>query len=193
MSDTEPPEISYIGTHAFIDDGYLQEVNRQFLHPLGLALELTPDGSSVEDLDVSQAVDLLTSRGYMVTRCWDYRDDPEGIVFGDSTLARPETRRKAANVLKECIARRGDRVALVGAWVQEVEAPLATQEQAEAAGLVSGNFQADEREEHRISYTGGRNAVDENMAVCSCGWKGTPSHLGHKVEAEAAAHVERNS
>lgn len=196
MSDADDhPEIRYVDTGQFIEDGYLQEVNRQFLHPLGLALELTPSGEDLGPV-VGAAIDALVDAGYMVAQVWDYRDDPEGIVFADSTLAQPETRRKAENVLKECIARRDDRVSLVGQWVQRVpsvHAELLAVSPTEEAPGVSGNFQKDEVEEHRISYTGGRNAVDENMAVCSCGWKGTPSHLGSKVEAEAAAHVERNS
>lgn len=50
----------------FQRDGYLQEVNRQFFHPLGLALEVLVD----------------TETGEMqMGGIWDYRDDPEGIVF----------------------------------------------------------------------------------------------------------------
>lgn len=50
----------------FREQGYLQELNRRFLHPLGMALEvvLHEDGSE--------------SFGEV----WDYRDDPEGMVFG---------------------------------------------------------------------------------------------------------------
>ena len=49
--------------------GLLQEVNRQFLHPRGLALEITVDDTTREE-----------SFGGV----WDYRDDPEGIIFGDA-------------------------------------------------------------------------------------------------------------
>lgn len=45
--------------------GYLQEVNRRLLHPLGLALAVGVDDDGVERL-----------RGV-----WDCRDDPEGIRF----------------------------------------------------------------------------------------------------------------
>lgn len=45
--------------------GFLQEVNRQFLHPLGLALEVERDEDGTERLG----------------GVWDYRHDPEGIVF----------------------------------------------------------------------------------------------------------------
>ena len=57
----------------FRSEGYLQEVNRRFLHPLGLALEIVIDDDTGE-----------SSLGGV----WDYRDDPEGIVFdlGDGAL-----------------------------------------------------------------------------------------------------------
>lgn len=77
--------------------GYLQEVNRRFLHPLGLALEvvLEEDGS-VRFGDV-----------------WDYRDDPEGIVFEDLDLAE-----HARRVEAEIRERRPARERAVGYWIQ---------------------------------------------------------------------------
>jgi len=47
--------------------GLLMEVNRMFLHPRGLALEIVveEDGSM------------------RFGEVWDYRDDPEGIAFAD--------------------------------------------------------------------------------------------------------------
>jgi hypothetical protein len=54
----------------FRDLGYLQELNRRFLHPLGLALEVKVDEHGVESFgDV-----------------WDYRDDPEGMLFDDGMI-----------------------------------------------------------------------------------------------------------
>ena len=50
----------------FRELGYLQELNRQFLHPLGLALEIVIDGTGVESFG----------------GVWDYREDPEGISYG---------------------------------------------------------------------------------------------------------------
>jgi hypothetical protein len=50
----------------FRELGYLQELNRQFLHPLGLALEM------VIDTDTGAEA---------FGQVWDYRDDPEGITF----------------------------------------------------------------------------------------------------------------
>lgn len=45
--------------------GFLQEANRQFFHPLGLALEIIIDDEGNE----------------LLGGVWDYRDDPEGIIF----------------------------------------------------------------------------------------------------------------
>lgn len=47
--------------------GYLQELNRQFLHPLGLALSVTVDEET----------------GEWLGPILDMRDDPEGIIFGE--------------------------------------------------------------------------------------------------------------
>lgn len=53
----------------FWEKGYLQEVNRQFFHPLGLALEML--------------IDKHTGRIECFGRIWDYRNDPEGMLFNN--------------------------------------------------------------------------------------------------------------
>lgn len=58
-------EIKRIDIKEFREKGYLQEVNRQFLHPLGLALEIIKDDDGNERLG----------------GVWDYRDDDEGIYY----------------------------------------------------------------------------------------------------------------
>jgi hypothetical protein len=55
-----------INISEFRTDGYLQELNRTFLHPLGLALVVAIDDNGNEQLD-----------GIL-----DYRDDPEGMIYG---------------------------------------------------------------------------------------------------------------
>lgn len=52
----------------FRESGYLQELNRQFLHPLGLALGVR----SLRGAD---------SDGGFIAEIFDARDDPEGWVF----------------------------------------------------------------------------------------------------------------
>lgn len=45
--------------------GYIQEINRQFLHPLGLAIEVVIEKDGTERLG----------------GIWDLRDDPEGLYY----------------------------------------------------------------------------------------------------------------
>lgn len=74
--------------------GYLQEVNRLFLHPCGLALEVIADDEGN-----------VTGFGGV----WDYRDDAEGIYF-----AEPIDVEQAAVVRGERERHRKAREALFG-------------------------------------------------------------------------------
>lgn len=65
-----PDDIKYIDIAEFCALGYLQEVNRQFLHPRGLALEVTKEADGTEHL----------------SGVWDYRDDPEGVIFNQGAI-----------------------------------------------------------------------------------------------------------
>lgn len=64
-------DVKRIDIKEFRERGYLQEVNRQFFHPLGLALEIKIDEDGKESLG----------------GVWDYRDDDSGIHFA---LTNPE-------------------------------------------------------------------------------------------------------
>lgn len=57
--------IKRIDIAEFRREGYLQELNRRFLHPLGLALEVVIENDGTERLG----------------GVWDYRDDPEGMNY----------------------------------------------------------------------------------------------------------------
>lgn len=61
------PQIRRMTVKAFRAQGYLQELNRLFMHPLGLALEVIVDDDGTERFG----------------RVWDYRHDSEGIIYGD--------------------------------------------------------------------------------------------------------------
>lgn len=63
----EPKKMS---VKEFRELGYLQELNRRFLHPLGLALEVVVEKDGSERFG----------------EVWDSRDDPEGFVYGPNTL-----------------------------------------------------------------------------------------------------------
>lgn len=62
----------YLDIAKFREEGYLQEANRLFFHPLGLALEVSIDDDGTETLG----------------RIWDYRDDPEGMLFVTGLLSQ---------------------------------------------------------------------------------------------------------
>ena len=82
----------------FRELGYLQELNRRFLHPLGLAIEvqINPDGS--EELG----------------GIWDSRDDPEGIIYGEGIIDHD----KARYVYDQEAARKHVRVEMLGFNIQ---------------------------------------------------------------------------
>ena len=79
-----------------IDSGILQEVNRRFFHPLGLAMYVSEEGMGV-------FID----------------DDPEGCQFGGELLKNAYA--KARSVQDEIDRRRPVREAALGYWVQPVE------------------------------------------------------------------------
>lgn len=63
-------KIKKIDIKEFRELGFLQEANRLFFHPLGLALEVNVNDDGTEEL----------------SGVWDYREDPEGILFGDGMI-----------------------------------------------------------------------------------------------------------
>ena len=66
----------------FQEFGYLQEANRLFFHPLGLALEVSTDAS-----------------GLRLGGVWDIRGDPEGILF-DHFAIEKMTRVSAVSAIR---------------------------------------------------------------------------------------------
>lgn len=60
-------EIKRIDIKEFREKGYLQEINRLFLHRLGLALEVIVDDETGEE---------------KLGGIWDYREDLEGNNYG---------------------------------------------------------------------------------------------------------------
>ena len=70
-----------INLKEFVDAGYLQEVNRQFFHPLGLALEISKKGN-VYELD----------------GLWDFRTIKGGIKFDEDIIGTKDFINKANNI-----------------------------------------------------------------------------------------------
>lgn len=91
-----------LSVESFRKQGYLQELNRRFLHPLGLALEVIKDESG----------------NWSFGNVWDYRDDPEGIIYGDDILNLPETKQKAGFIDNEIQIRQAARINKLGYWRQ---------------------------------------------------------------------------
>ena len=58
--------VKQISITEFREKGYAQELNRRFLHPLGLALDIITDDDGDEHIN----------------GIWDNREDPEGFYFG---------------------------------------------------------------------------------------------------------------
>ncbi len=98
-------KVKYLSMKELIEGGYLQELNRQLLHPLGLALEVTLDEGH--------------PRGGYVSGVWDSREDPEGFAFGE---LGPEEARKAALIRREWKKRKEARIAALGYLVQPITA-----------------------------------------------------------------------
>lgn len=68
-------ETKYISIKEFQEKGFLAEANRQFFHPLGLALTVVVDDDDKED---------------SIVGVQDWRDDPEGGLFGFEVPEYPE-------------------------------------------------------------------------------------------------------
>ena len=62
----ESSEIERVSVKDFRKKGYLQELNRTFLHPLGMALEIIIDSETGEE---------------KIGGILDYRNDDEGVIF----------------------------------------------------------------------------------------------------------------
>ena len=98
-------KIKTMSVKEFRELGYLQEINRRFLHPLGLALEVEIDDETGEE---------------RFGRIWDYREDPEGIVFGDDIVSKPEFAEKAKRVREEMLKHESARLRKFGFVIQPV-------------------------------------------------------------------------
>src|SRR4051812_36826368 len=61
-------EIKKMDIKEFVEKGFLQEANRLFFHPIGMALE----------------VEINDNGEYKFGGIWDYREDEEGILYGET-------------------------------------------------------------------------------------------------------------
>lgn len=84
--------------------GYLQEANRRFFHPLGMALEVGIDENGAEEL-----------AGVI-----DCRDDQEGMAFTDEVISDPDTVAKANRVAEEFFKKAEWRIKKLAYFVQPI-------------------------------------------------------------------------
>jgi len=98
-------EINRIDIAEFRSHGYLQELNRQFLHPLGLALEVIVNDDGKETLG----------------GIWDYRGDEEGIAYGKDMTEHEKWLENSNRIIEEQKQKRHTRERLLGFYIQPVE------------------------------------------------------------------------
>ena len=130
-------ERCYMDIAAFKDLGHVQELNRLFLHPLGLALEVKRESlpwyarlwlrfrrllARLAHRPVQEADDETGEWGpWTLGGIWDYRDDPEGVTFGGDYLDTNEAKKKAAFIAREQSIRAEKRQERLGFNVQPME------------------------------------------------------------------------
>jgi len=95
----------YMSIDEFVHEGYLQEVNRLFFHPLGMALEVVVDGDG----------------DYFLGGIWDYRGEPGGILF-EPPLVDEDAVRKARTVNEQLMQNYEERLNILdGSFIQLVD------------------------------------------------------------------------
>jgi len=79
-------DIKKMNLDEFQNEGYLQEVNRQFFHPLGLALEV------ITNLDGTKSLGGI----------WDYRENEKGLYYDikHRTIEKKKEMKEKANRVK---------------------------------------------------------------------------------------------
>ena len=96
-------EIKRIDIKEFREKGYLQELNRQFLHPLGMALEIVIDEEGNESLG----------------GIWDYRDDEEGMLYHEDIVKSKKFKDNIEFVGQQWQEKEQSRTKIHGFMVQE--------------------------------------------------------------------------
>ena len=98
-------DVKYLSINEFQEKGLLFEANRQFFHPLGLALEIQFD-------DEGKA---------FLSGIWDYRDDPEGITYANSIMSSDATHEKAEYVRNLRLSKEKVRENMFGSVIQPLK------------------------------------------------------------------------
>ena len=102
-------KIKWMSIKEFREKGYLQELNRAFLHPLGLALATSVDKETGEE---------------SLAGIWDFREGLEGLCFGFKDMSFEEVEdaiKKAKFIQKEWRKRSKAREKLFGSEIEPFE------------------------------------------------------------------------
>ena len=91
--------MDYIDPKEFIDSGLLQEANRMFFHPRGLAMTVVIDDDGTHSIGQIQ----------------DHRKSPGGVVFGKDGID-PKKREYSDELLRKNLP---ERVRAIGGVIQE--------------------------------------------------------------------------
>lgn len=97
-------EMKCLSVKEFRELGFLQELNRLFLHPRGLAL------STLQDMDGNE----------LFAGIWDCREAPEGIAFEAHLLATATATEKRDRVEQEYLRHLECRMAIHGSAIQAI-------------------------------------------------------------------------
>jgi hypothetical protein len=96
-------EIKRMDIKEFREMGLLAELNRAFLHPLGLAIEVIVEDDGTEKLG----------------GIWDYRDDPEGMLYSKECFPT-EKIKKAQEFIRQ---KHEQRLKVLGFIYQDPDSP----------------------------------------------------------------------
>ncbi|MFW6310688.1 MAG: hypothetical protein ACOC1K_00470 [Nanoarchaeota archaeon] len=100
--------IKFINIREFREKGYLQELNRNFLHPLGLALSIKIDDDGNECLG----------------GIWDYRNDKGGIYYNLSESNKDRIEKFEKNrifIENEFEKRKEKRIEVLGSIIEKIK------------------------------------------------------------------------
>lgn len=100
-------DIKTIDIKEFREKGYLQELNRRFLHPLGMALSV-----------------LVNNDGESLAEIWDYREDDEGVyldIAGGTKEKKEKYKQKKEFVDNEITNRRKKRTKELGYFIEPID------------------------------------------------------------------------
>lgn len=143
MSDPGPEPINYGDVDELRSIGFIQEANRLFFHPHGLAVEVAPGGWSEAQLRawLSEQADVPVGEGQVealvafakhvrldrtyISGVWDYRHDPEGVGYTHvlDTPSAPAKAERVAAVRAEFERHAAARTVMFGDPIQAIPEP----------------------------------------------------------------------